>query len=54
MNSFLAEGGDNFSIFSEGTDAVGGVQDLDALEAYLSANSPVRPPAVDRIRRIEP
>lgn len=54
MNSFLAEGGDNFSIFSEGTDAVGGLQDLDALEAYLSANSPVRPPAVDRIRRIEP
>jgi len=53
MNSFLAEGGDNFSVFTEGDDPVAGEPDLDALEAYLAANSPVAPPATNRITRIE-
>jgi len=37
MNSFLASGGDGFSIFDEGTDAIIGPVDLDAMEEYLRA-----------------
>jgi 5'-nucleotidase len=54
MNSFLASGGDNFTIFREGTNQTGGPQDLDALEAYLKANDPLTPPAADRIRDLTP
>lgn len=32
-NSFLATGGDGFSVFNQGTDQVGGAVDIDALEA---------------------
>ena len=53
MNSFLATGGDNFTIFREGTDPLGGPQDLDALEAYFAASNPVTPPAPNRITRID-
>ncbi|MGJ7501632.1 bifunctional metallophosphatase/5'-nucleotidase [Variovorax sp. ZT5P49] len=49
MNSFLATGGDNFTVFNQGTDALGGDQDVDALEAYIKANSPLAPPVVGRI-----
>ena len=49
MNSFLATGGDNFTVFNQGTDPLGGDQDVDALEAYIKANSPLVPPATDRI-----
>lgn len=49
MNSFLATGGDNFTVFNQGTDTLGGDQDVDALEAYIKANSPLTPPATDRI-----
>ena len=54
MNSFLATGGDNFTVFSEGTDPVGGPQDIDALERYIAACSPLTPPAADRITRLSP
>ena len=54
MNSFLATGGDNFTIFREGTDTLGGPQDLDALEAYFARPNPVTPPATDRIRNLTP
>ena len=50
-NSFLADGGDAFTVFREGTNRVGGGDDLEALIAYLGANSPVAPPA-DRIAGI--
>ena len=40
MNSFLASGGDNFTVFRDGTDAVDGGQDVDALEAYVAAAKP--------------
>ena len=40
-NSFLAAGGDNFSVFTEGTDRFDAGLDLDALEAYLKTNPPV-------------
>jgi 5'-nucleotidase len=52
VNSFLADGGDGFRVFTEGTDRLGGVVDLDALEAYLEANDPVQPGPQDRIRLI--
>lgn len=54
MNSFLAAGGDNFTLFREGADQYGGRLDLEALEAYIAASSPLTPPAADRIRRISP
>ena len=49
MNSFLATGGDNFTVFNQGTDTLGGDQDVDALEAYIKANSPLAPPSTNRI-----
>jgi 5'-nucleotidase len=54
MNSFLATGGDNFTIFKEGTDPAGGPLDLDALEAWIARSSPLAPPAMDRIRDVTP
>ncbi|WP_444813588.1 bifunctional metallophosphatase/5'-nucleotidase [Variovorax arabinosiphilus] len=49
MNSFLATGGDNFTVFNQGTNTLGGDQDIDALEAYIKANDPLVPPATNRI-----
>lgn len=37
MNSFLAAGGDSFTIFVDGSDAVVGPVDLDAFEEWLAA-----------------
>jgi 5'-nucleotidase len=52
MNSFLADGGDGFTVFREGTDPLGGEIDLDALVNYFMKNSPVGPGPRDRIMRI--
>lgn len=49
VNSFLADGGDNFTALRQGTDRLGGAVDLDALVDYFLANSPVEPGPVDRI-----
>jgi 5'-nucleotidase len=53
MNSFLATGGDNFTVFNLGTDQLGGDLDLDALEAYFRAFAPVAPGARDRIVKVD-
>jgi 5'-nucleotidase len=53
MNSFLAAGGDNFTVFREGTNTLGGPQDLDALERYLAAAGNLAPPVPNRIRRLD-
>jgi len=37
VDNYLASGGDDFSVLPQGTDRVGGPQDIDALVAYLSA-----------------
>jgi len=37
VNSFIAAGGDNYSVLTEGTNRVIGVNDLDALVEYVSA-----------------
>jgi 5'-nucleotidase len=52
VNSFLADGGDNFSVLVDGTDRLGGEVDLDALVTYFGANSPVPPGPQNRITRI--
>lgn len=36
VNSFLADGGDGFTVFKDGTSRLGGAQDLDALIAYFA------------------
>lgn len=43
MNSFLATGGDNFTVFNIGTTQLGGDVDLGAMEAFFVAHSPVAP-----------
>jgi 5'-nucleotidase len=51
MNSFLAAGGDGFTVFNEGTSALGGAQDIDALVAAFAAAEPagIAVPPLDRI-----
>ena len=39
MNNFIATGGDGFTVFNEGTSALGGAQDIDALKDYFTANN---------------
>jgi 5'-nucleotidase len=53
-NNFLAGGGDNFTAFREGTNATGGVQDVDALEAYIAAAGSLTPPALGRVENRTP
>jgi 5'-nucleotidase len=52
VNNFLATGGDNFSVLTQGTNQLGGAQDIDALEAYLTANAPVAPATLNRIQLV--
>ncbi|MDI6697258.1 MAG: bifunctional metallophosphatase/5'-nucleotidase [Anaerolineales bacterium] len=52
VNSFLADGGDRFTVLTQGTDRLGGALDLDALIAYFAAYSPVPPGPMDRISMI--
>lgn len=51
--SFLAEGGDGFSVFTEGDNLLGGPEDLGNLVSYFGSESPVDPPAVDRVEIID-
>ncbi|MGA4994941.1 bifunctional metallophosphatase/5'-nucleotidase [Nonomuraea bangladeshensis] len=48
-NNFLVGGGDAFAAFTEGTDLWSGPLDIDAFVDYLGANSPITPPATNRI-----
>jgi 5'-nucleotidase len=51
MNNFLATGGDGFGVFNEGTDSLGGAQDIDALVDYFAAAGAagIAVPPLDRI-----
>jgi 5'-nucleotidase len=51
MNNFLATGGDGFTVFNEGTEALGGAQDIDAFVAAFAAAAPagIAVPPLDRI-----
>ncbi|MCW5667686.1 MAG: bifunctional metallophosphatase/5'-nucleotidase [Piscinibacter sp.] len=44
VNSFLAGGGDGFGVLTEGRDALGGAQDIDALAEHLARFQPPQPP----------
>ncbi|MEA3510987.1 MAG: bifunctional metallophosphatase/5'-nucleotidase [Actinomycetota bacterium] len=53
-NSFLADGGDNFTTFAtiDPATRVDGGNDLEALANYLAAFSPVAPPSTDRVNEL--
>lgn len=53
VNGFLADGGDNFSLFKAGIDRTGGTLDSDALVNYFTDFSPVAPGSVNRIAVIK-
>jgi 5'-nucleotidase len=55
VNSFLADGGDGFSVLRDGTNRIGGEVDTKALEDYIAPSltgTPIEPPATDRIQRL--
>ena len=52
MNSFLADGGDNFTVFKLGANQLGGAVDLDSMQDYFAAHSPVAPGAQNRIVKV--
>jgi len=52
VNSFLADGGDNFTTFTQASNRVTWGLDLDALTTYLGENSPVSPPATNRVNEL--
>ncbi|HTK58308.1 MAG TPA: 5'-nucleotidase C-terminal domain-containing protein [Sphingomicrobium sp.] len=52
INNFLASGGDNFTLFAGGRNAVDAGLDLDTTEAYLATNPPV--PVLGRITDLTP
>ncbi|MEH2499871.1 5'-nucleotidase [Bradyrhizobium sp. AZCC 1678] len=52
VNNFLFVGGDGFTVLTQGTMPQTGIYDIDALNAYFGANSPIGPTAADRIIRI--
>ena len=53
VNNFLAAGGDNFTILTQGTNPVGGAQDIDALIAWVkSLPQPFGAPPGGRVTRL--
>ncbi|WCT74257.1 bifunctional metallophosphatase/5'-nucleotidase [Sphingomonas naphthae] len=53
LNSFLANGGDDFPGFKAGTDTRTGMNDVDALERYLAGPNLVMPPVADRTTEVK-
>jgi len=52
VNSFLADGGDNFLVLKLGTNRLGGEVDTDAFEKYLASHSPYSPAPLNRITQV--
>jgi 5'-nucleotidase len=52
MNNFMADGGDNYTVFRSCTAPLGGEVDLDAFARYLDAHEPVAPPPLTRIEKV--
>lgn len=50
--NFLAEGGDQFTAFTNGTNFAGGPNDLANLVDFLGAHPELAPPALDRVNEI--
>ena len=53
-SDFLADGGDSFSILTEGTDRVIGMTDIEALEAWLDSEAPRAVPLEPRAVNVPP
>jgi 5'-nucleotidase len=52
VNNYLAVGGDGFTVLKQGTAPQFGIYDVDALDGYFQANSPIAPAGADRIMRL--
>lgn len=52
MNSFLATGGDNFTVLNAGINPLGGALDLDAMKDYFAAHTLTASGAQDRIVKV--
>ena len=53
-NSFLADGGDGFTLLREGTERTVGMLDVASMEEYLKTRVPEAKPPEGRIRRVGP
>ena len=53
VNSFLADGGDGFTALKQGTDRRIGKFDVEALDMYFQAKTPLSPAPLNRIRRVD-
>jgi 5'-nucleotidase len=51
-NNFLATGGDGFTVFTQGTNQIGGPIDLDVLIEYIEAHNPLPAPVMGRITKL--
>jgi 5'-nucleotidase len=49
VNSYLAEGGDQFYVLREGAERLGGPLDLDAMSAYFAKHPSITPSEPHRI-----
>lgn len=54
MNSFLAGGGDSFTVLREGAAVVNGGTDLEVMEEWLRAGPPRAFPGLGRVRNLTP
>jgi len=52
VNNFLADGGDNYSTFTQGTNRHVGEIDLDAFARYIEAQGTVNPGPQNRITSV--
>jgi 5'-nucleotidase len=52
VNNYLSEGGDGFTVFTKGADALTGIYDVDALYEYFRSHSRIGPAAGGRIARM--
>ena len=52
VNSFMASGGDGFTVLLDGRDKMTGIIDVDAAEAYFAARLPMASPVAGRINRL--
>ncbi len=52
MNNFLAEGGDGYTVFRQGTNRFFGEIDLDAFARYVVARTTIAPGPQNRITLI--
>ena len=52
VNSFMASGGDNFTVLLKGSNVQQGGIDLDVMKVYFKAKGTVAQPVLNRITRL--